>query len=236
VVEIGLDWRSGQQGLFDDIHDRFRMVLWESGRSFRVRRKFFGPAVPVAFITPISHRSDGYLATRVSRILRAKKKLQTIDLLKRLDARVNDLVLLTPDEVEDSSPVPVSSRRAALHVDYDGTGLVPVHAMGDGMRRALHFATVVTELSSGGVLLVDEIEVGMHTTVLEKVFAWLCEVCVDAGVQMFATTHSIEAVDAILEGTPDENLVLYRINNSAAKRFDGDLLRTARFELGQEVR
>lgn len=236
VIDVHLDWQNPQPQLFEGLHDHFRMVLWETGRSYRVRRKFLGPAVPIAYATPISHRSDGYLATRVSRVLRAKKKDQTIELLRRLDPRVNDLVMVTPEDMESSSPVPVGSRGAALHIDYEGTGLVPVHAMGDGMRRALHFATVVADVSRGGVLLVDEIEVGMHTTVLEKVFAWLCEACAQAGVQLFATTHSLEAVDAMLEGTPDEDLVLYRIKNSQAKRFDGDLLRTARFQLGQEVR
>lgn len=236
VIDIQLNRRQAPAQLFEEPRDRFRMVLWESGRAYRASRKLLDPALPIAYVTPISHRSDGFLAARVGGLLRARKKDQAIELLRRLDPRVNDLVMVTPEDVESSSPVPMASGRAALHVDYEGTGLVPVHAMGDGMRRALHFATVIANVSDGGVLLVDEIEVGMHTSVLEKVFAWLCKACASAGVQLFATTHSLEAVDAMLEGMPDKDLVLYRLKDGQAKRFGGELLRTARFRLGQEVR
>lgn len=235
-IEVITETEASPPHLFEAPVTSFRMVMWETGRSFRQRNPSFGPAVQVAFITPISHRSDGYLATLVSSVIRDKTKHRTIELLKRLDPRVTDLVILTPGDGSDSGEVRYGSRRAALHVEYEGTGLVPVHAMGDGMRRAVHFASVVASLSDGGVLLVDEIEVGMHTTVLEQVFAWLRDACTEASIQLFATTHSLEAVDAMLAGASDEDLVLYRIQDSEARRFSGRTLRLARHQFGQEVR
>lgn len=236
AIEVEARWNSDLSTHGEAGPERFRMVLWESGLSYRGPKPFPGPSVSVAYATPISHRSDGYLAARVSRVLRAKRLDQTVRLLQRLDPRVKDLVMIAPREIDDRSPVPIGSRPPSLHVEYEGAGLVPIQAMGDGLRRALHLAAVVTDVSEGGVLLVDEIEVGMHTTVLEEVFGWLCEACAEAGVQLFATTHSLEAVDAILEGAPDDDLVLYRLRKGRAKRFDGPTLRTLRFELGQEVR
>jgi AAA15 family ATPase/GTPase len=108
--------------------------------------------------------------------------------------------------------------------------------MGDGLRRALHLAMVLAEVEPGGVLLIDEIEVGMHTSVLSRVFDWIVKTCRDSEIQLFATTHSLEAVDAMLEGTEKENLVLYRIRDQRVRRFDGKLLHVSRMELGQEVR
>lgn len=214
---------------------QFRMVLWERGRGPRSRPNA-EPGIPIAFATPISHRSDGYLTARVSRLLRAKKKTRLVELLKGLDPEISDLVVVSPEDSDDFAAVPRWSSRPTLHVEHDAAGLVPVHAMGDGIRRAMHFAALVADVERGGVLLVDEIEVGMHTTVLRDVFTWLCESCRASGVQLFAATHSLEAVDAILEGVPDEDIALYRLRHGRAKRFGGELLRVSRMELGQEIR
>ncbi len=58
---------------------------------------------------------------------------------------------------------------------------------------------------------------------------------------MFATTHSLEAVDAILEVTePTTDLVFYRLENKETYtkviRHPGERLKRLREELGQEVR
>lgn len=123
-----------------------------------------------------------------------------------------------------------------LHIEHHIAGLIPIHAVGDGTRRALHFAALLADLDRGGVLLIDELEVGLHTSALRDVFSWLGKACRDASVQVFATTHSLEAIDAILEGVPDEDLALYRLQDGEARRYAGEVLRTARVELGQEVR
>lgn len=240
-IEMDFEWTNleGPQGtLFDadSMPQHFRMLLWETGRRLQGYKQPFGPVSPVGFATPISHRSDGYLATRVSHIVRAKQKHRTIELLRKLDPRITGIEILTPDDPGSEGTIPRMGAAPALHLDYEGVGLVPVHAMGDGMRRALHLAALVTELDKGGALLLDEIEVGMHTSVLRDVFGWLCRSCREAGIQIFATTHSLEAVDAILEGVPAENLVLYRLHDGNARRFGGDLLHISRLELGQEVR
>lgn len=216
----------------------YRMVLWESGRASRRRvRKPSRPVCPSAFATPISHRSDGYLTSRVGRLIRAKTKDEAVALLQMLDSKLWDLVLVTPEEPDESrGSFPRRGRAATLHVEHADVGLVPIHVLGDGTRRAIHFATLVTELGEGGLLLIDEIESGIHTAVLRGVFSWLARACRDRGVQMFATTHSLEAVDSLLEAVPDSEVVLYRLKNGEARRYDGDLLRTARFEMGQEVR
>ena len=49
-----------------------------------------------------------------------------------------------------------------------------------------------------GVLLIDEIETAIHFSALGKVYKWLVESCERLNVQLIATTHSLEALDAIL--------------------------------------
>jgi AAA15 family ATPase/GTPase len=153
-----------------------------------------------------------------------------------LDPLILNLEISTPADFDSGSVLPRGSYPPTLFVEYEGAGMVPIHTMGDGLRRALHLAIVLAEVEPGGVLLIDEIEVGMHTSVLSGVFDWIVKACQEIGIQLFATTHSLEAVDAMLEGTEKQNLVLYRIREGRARRFDGEILHMSRMELGQEVR
>ena len=235
-LEVKLQSEPGQLALFPNSARTYRMMLWESGRGFRGRPPRSEPRIPVAFASPISHRSDGYLASRIGRLLKVSKKHRAIELLQRLDPQIINLEISTPTDFDSGSVLPRGSYPPTLFVEYESTGLVPIHTMGDGLRRALHLAMVLAEVEPGGVLLIDEIEVGMHTSVLSRVFDWIVKTCRDSEIQLFATTHSLEAVDAMLEGTEKENLVLYRIRDQRVRRFDGKLLHVSRMELGQEVR
>lgn len=235
-LEVKLQGEPGQLALFPNSPRTYRMVLWGSGRGSRGRTPKSDLRVPVAFASPISHRSDGYLASRVGRLLRVGKKNRAIELLQKLDPHIINLEISTPTDFDSGSILPRGSYPPTLFVEYEGTGLVPIHTMGDGLRRALHLAMVLAEVEPGGVLLIDEIEVGMHTSVLSGVFDWIVKTCRDSEIQLFATTHSLEAVDAMLAGTEKQDLVLYRIREGKARRLDGELLRMSRMELGQEVR
>jgi hypothetical protein len=235
-LEVTLQGAPGQLPLFHDIPRAYRMMLWESGRGIRGRTPKSEPRVQVAFASPISHRSDGYLASRVGRLLSVGKKHRAIELLQKLDPHIMNLEISTPTDFDSGSVLPRGSYPPTLFVEFKGTGLVPIHTMGDGLRRALHLAMVLTEVEPGGVVLIDEIEVGMHTSVLSGVFDWIVKTCRDSEIQLFATTHSLEAVDAMLAGPTNQDLVLYRIREGRARRLDGELLRTSRMELGQEVR
>ena len=110
------------------------------------------------------------------------------------------------------------------------------------MRRALQIAMTIPGVRDG-ILLVDEIESALHTSALASVFRLLASACKEHNVQLFATTHSLEAVDAILQAAlpdPQIDLVSYRLERgdqgTTAVRVDEPTLATVRNELGQEVR
>lgn len=191
-------------------------------------------APSVAFATPISHRSDGLLAARVSRIIHEDQMAAALTLIRGIDPLVQDLIMVQPER--DDGPLPTRGSAPTLHVRHARAGLVPVHVMGDGTRRAIHLASLLVDLPPGGALLLDELEVGMHTSVLHGVFSWLVTACRERGVQLFATTHSLEAIDTLIQAAPGDDVVLYRLESGRVKRLAGDTLRTAREDLGAEVR
>jgi len=82
-----------------------------------------------------------------------------------------------------------------LHGDIGKGRLIPLPLMGEGMAR---LASLVLHIGNApkGVVLVDEIENGLHYSVLPKLWQAIGEVARQFDVQIFATTHSLECVAA----------------------------------------
>jgi predicted ATPase len=128
-----------------------------------------------------------------------------------------------------------------VYVDHGRMGLAPLTVFGDGLRRAVLLAATVLTFENGGVLFLDEIESGIHVRALERVFTWLGKIAAERNVQIFATTHSLEAVDAIAFGPASTSgVVVYNLDQrperTAAKRLDAGLLERLRQERGLDVR
>lgn len=85
---------------------------------------------------------------------------------------------------------------------------IPLGSMGDGMRRML--AMAITMVSArGGTFLVDEIDTGLHYSVLTDMWRLVLETAVEEDIQVFATTHSWDCVRAfqqVLCQQEDESL------------------------------
>ena len=73
---------------------------------------------------------------------------------------------------------------------------VPIGSMGDGMWRMLGLALSISN-AAGGVLLVDEIDTGLHYTVMEDMWRMISEQAAALSVQVFATTHSRDCYESL---------------------------------------
>lgn len=100
---------------------------------------------------------------------------------------------------------------------------------GNGMYKAFYIATSAL-LSADGILLIDEIEAGIHNRALTKFISRLLEVCEKRNVQLFLTTHSLEAIDIILDDCRESlaDIAVYHIKNqeqeTKARRYGGNKL------------
>lgn len=98
---------------------------------------------------------------------------------------------------------------------------VPLQAMGDGMARVLQL--VLSALRAGsGMLLVDEIENGLHFSVQQRIWELMFTLAEQNGLQIFATTHSYDCVKA------------FSAVAISRKQVDGRLLRMERMSEGGE--
>ncbi len=143
------------------------------------------PVYRVLTVTPSSHYSTSVFVEQLSQVVDAGRKQLAIMLLQIFDPAVEDL------------DVVVSGDRRAVRVTHAERGVVDLSSFGDGMRRAAVLALALTRAYQG-VLLIDEIEAGIHRSVLRPVLEKLIEAAAASQVQIIATTHSLEAVDTII--------------------------------------
>jgi hypothetical protein len=201
--------------------------LWE-GES----PTFFDPdgltELPVHLVPP--HRAERVLLTEFSDAAESGLKRQTLSLVRAIDERIRDVQILAP-----------TGKRPAIYIDYASSGSLPLSAFGDGVRRAISIALLLPAVG-GGVLLIDEIESSLHVTALGSLFSWLVRSCDDLDVQLFATTHSLEAVDAMIDAESKnlDRIVGYHLEARTGvpqvQRLDGHMLHRLRYERGLDVR
>ncbi len=81
-------------------------------------------------------------------------------------------------------------------------GRIPLASMGDGMTRLFHIGLAMAN-ASGGILLIDEFENGLHWEVQKQLWTALFEAANQFGVQVFATTHSNDCIQAFVDAKKD---------------------------------
>lgn len=70
--------------------------------------------------------------------------------------------------------------------------------MGDGMWRMLAMAIMLTQCR-GGVLLIDEIDSGLHYSIMGQMWKLIFNAAKELDVQVFATTHSSDCVYSLAD-------------------------------------
>jgi ABC-type transporter Mla maintaining outer membrane lipid asymmetry ATPase subunit MlaF len=128
-----------------------------------------------------------------------------------------------------------------LHGDIGEERLLPLPLMGAGMTRSL---SVVLRISnaSNGVVFVDEIENGLHHSLMREIWTAIGELARNLNAQVFATTHSLEcivAAHAAFAASKKDDFYLHRLERANGKiravTYDQDALEAA-IETGLEMR
>ncbi len=90
---------------------------------------------------------------------------------------------------------------------------VPIGSLGDGVWRMLAMAMAITQCP-GGVLLLDEIDSGLHYSVMAKMWGLIVNTAKKLDVQVFATTHSHDCVYSLAQACePGESVTVQRIES-----------------------
>jgi hypothetical protein len=214
------------------------MQLWEEdrmmGRPARPRRK---GNLPTDTLTPYSYQLNKLQVRMHSQQLFPSKA----DPMRSRD-HVLELITQFDPDIVDIEIASFRGGRPAMYLNHKRMGPSPLSVFGDAIRRIVLLASTIHKLKDGGVLLIDEIETGIHVGALQKVFDWLVKAAKQFNVQVVATTHSLETVDAIIDATKGniEEIAIFHLDQTETqtkvKRIAGDLLFRLRHERGLDVR
>jgi hypothetical protein len=135
-----------------------------------------------------------------------------IEALRIIDPRIERIAF-----IGDS---PRASRNIFLKL-ADSEQRLPLGSMGDGLKRLLALALHLFS-AKGGFLLVDEIDTGLHHTVMVNMWKLVIETARRLDVQVLATSHSLDCVRALAwvrEQNPDlaSDVTLHRVEKGATK-------------------
>jgi predicted ATPase len=113
---------------------------------------------------------------------------------------------------------PRASRNIFLKL-ADSEQRLPLGSMGDGLKRLLSLALHLFS-ARGGFLLVDEIDTGLHHTVMVNMWKLVIQTARRLDVQVLATSHSLDCVRALAwvrEQNPDlaSDVTLHRVEKGA---------------------
>lgn len=89
-----------------------------------------------------------------------------------------------------------------IYLTSECSGVLPLYSYGSGLQKVVLLSMVLL-VSRDGVLLIDEIDDTINISAFKAVFPWFLKKCEDLNIQAFVTTHSAEAIDAILESQED---------------------------------
>ncbi len=143
-------------------------------------------------------------ARRFSQLVVQRRKSEVIEAVRVVEPRLVDL------EVIDLPPLTIAA-------DIGLKSLVPLSYLGGGFGRILKIIQAILT-TEGGVALIDEVEDGLHYSVLPAVWKAIIAAAHKHDVQIFATTHSLEAIEAAVEATEghEGSLAFYRLDRVGA--------------------
>lgn len=181
--------------------------------------------IPCKFISFSRFDRSQKLLEDLDKILDLNQRQELIDTLKIFDEDIINFELVGKDRV-----IKIFKK--------EETEALSLYDYGNGMYKAFFIATSAL-LSQNGILLIDEIEAGIHSRALIDFLLKLIEVCQKNCVQIFLTTHSLEAIDIILQDCKErlDDTAIYHIKKGTkVKRYSGQRLLSLRNEIGFDVR
>ena len=154
-----------------------------------------------ATILSSRNRNSEEDAQRLGHLRQQKKGDLVIEALRAIEPRLQSLEVNT------------TTGGAMIWGDVGLSELVPLPVMGDGM---IQLVRIVLALSSvpDGIVLIDEIENGLHHSVLSKVWQVIEKAGNQFNTQIVATTHSYECIAAaeqVFKSSGEDVFLLHRI-------------------------
>jgi ABC-type dipeptide/oligopeptide/nickel transport system ATPase subunit len=162
---------------------------------------------------PMFIRSSGLDTTDIGRLWASVElspgEDKILDALRIVAPQIERVSLKTSD---GSTAIEVPIVRVA-NTEYP----IPLRTLGEGMIRLVHLSLALL-IARDSFLLIDEFENGLHYSIQPDVWRLIFHLASDLNVQVFATTHSWDCIEAFQKAAAEaetEEGVLIRLRREA---------------------
>lgn len=158
---------------------------------------------------------SGYLQVEINeklaKVIQNKQENAILDILRIVEPNLRDIQLVGEK----------------VMVDIGLEKRLPVNVLGDGFRKVLSLILSVYDCANG-VLIVDEIDNGLHFSIMPKLWESIISAVRKNNVQLFVSTHNIDMLKGLLASLdPGDNDIIsaYKLirkedDEIAALRYD----------------
>lgn len=184
-LQLNVSWKDGSQkeGINGILLSRNGGVLEDYIRRSTAIGLPKPSSIKTQFVTSSSLSSTEMLEL-FDRILLTPEENIITESLKIIEPNLERIAPLSSQKFRN-----LESREGFVVRLSDSNQRVPIGSFGEGTWRMLGLA-LATTCAENGVLFVDEIDTGLHFTVMSKMWKLVWETAKRLNVQVFATTHN----------------------------------------------
>lgn len=157
------------------------------------------------------------LSEQLAEVTLNKEEEPLLEVMKQIDPRVKSLTL-------------GNNGRIYLDLGENFSMRSSINLMGEGIQRLLSIVAALASVA-GGIILIDEIDNGLHYSALRVLWQGILAAADEYDVQVIATTHNAEALRHLTAVLEDEQWARYRDSVAAYTliRSDDDTVRSYRY-------
>ncbi|MDK9700664.1 MAG: AAA family ATPase [bacterium] len=215
-LSTGLLFTSNQTSNIYDYMSSIRVVADQSNPIYEKNQE---PLQPIGRVPYLHSAWTGFESTarEYSKLKIEMKNRIVFDAIKAIEPRLKSISIEAPTGVP------------SLYVDIGLNRLLPISFLGDGTIWISDVTTVIASSEVNAVLL-DEVDSGLHFSVMKEVWKHIHKIAKECNTQIFATTHSRECIMAAHEAFIEDeaNGMPYELSVHKLARYD-DETRVATF-------
>ena len=182
--------------------------------------------IELKFLTPFSLTSSDMAALFDNIVLSPVEDL-IIESLKIIEPKIERIASIGSGKYSTANNLGVRGGFLIKIKNHDQP--IPIGSLGDGFWRMLGLVLAMVNLENG-ILLVDEIDSGLHFTVMTDMWKVVWETAKKLNIQVFATTHSQDCWQSLAELITEEKIT---DNEITIQRIDRDKEKAVSFNTRQ---
>lgn len=178
VLKYGLDYKYSALSGGDKVYHS-RLSMTADGKRFQSQTdNAYSEDFIAAYIAPGTLLSTA--RGDLEEVMKNKQEGEIIELLQVVEPRLKDIQVVGEK----------------IMVDIGLPTRLPVNLLGDGVRKVLSIILSIYKRRNG-VILIDEIENGLHHSVMGKLWEAILHTSRETNTQLFITTHSIDILKSL---------------------------------------